>query len=155
MTPAVEAVRRAGIAFTVHEYEHDPAAASYGLEAAAKTGVESARVFKTLVAAAPGGALAVAVLPVDRQLDLKAFARALGAKKMAMADAAEVERVTGYVLGGISPIGQKKSLPTVIDSSARDYPTIFVSGGRRGLEIELAAGDLQALTRADFAAIGK
>jgi Cys-tRNA(Pro)/Cys-tRNA(Cys) deacylase len=135
MTPAVVAAERAGIAFTLHEYEHDPKAASYGLEAAEKTGVDPGRVFKTLVVS-QGGALAVAIVPVAAQLDL----RALG-KRAALAERAAAERATGYVLGGISPLGQRKRLPTLLDESALAFDTIFVSAGRRGLELELAPGE--------------
>jgi Cys-tRNA(Pro)/Cys-tRNA(Cys) deacylase len=142
MTPAVVAAERAGIAFTLHEYEHDPKAASYGLEAAEKTGVDAGRVFKTLVVS-QGGALAVAIVPVAAQLDL----RALG-KRAALAERAAAERATGYVLGGISPLGQRKRLPTLLDESALAFDTIFVSAGRRGLELELAPGDLVRLTDA-------
>lgn len=139
-TPAVVAAEKAGIAFTVHEYAHDPKAASYGLEAAEKLGVDPSRVFKTLVADVDG-TLTVAIVPVEAQLDL----RALG-KRATMADPKLAERTTGYVTGGISPLGQRKRLPTVIDASALDHETVHVSAGRRGLEIELAAGDLVALT---------
>ena len=130
---------RAGIAFTVHEYTHDPEAA-YGLEAAEKLGVDPARVFKTLVADVDG-TLTVAVVPVAAQLDLKALG-----KRATMADPKLAERTTGYVAGGISPIGQRRHLPTVIDESAFGFETIHVSAGRRGLEIELAPADLLALT---------
>ncbi|HEY7794474.1 MAG TPA: Cys-tRNA(Pro) deacylase [Gaiellaceae bacterium] len=147
MTPAVVAAERAGIAFTLHEYEHDPNAESYGLEAAAKTGVEPARVFKTLVVA-QDGALSVAIVPVAAQLDL----RTLG-KRAALADRTAAERATGYVLGGISPLGQRKRLPTLIDESALGHETIFVSAGRRGLELELAPEDLVRLTDARLARI--
>jgi len=147
MTPAVVAAQRAGIPFTLHEYEHDPEASSYGLEAAEKTGVDPARVFKTLVVA-QDGKLSVAIVPVAAQLDL----RALG-KRAALADRAAAERATGYVLGGISPLGQRKRLPTVVDDSALGHETIFVSAGRRGLELELAPGDLVTLTGARVAAV--
>ena len=146
MTPAVVAAERAGIPFTLHEYEHE-AGAAYGLEAAAKTGVDAARVFKTLVVT-QDGALSVAIVPVDAQLDL----RALG-KRAALADRAAAERATGYVLGGISPLGQRKRLPTLLDESALEFETIFVSAGRRGLEIELAPDDLVRLTDARVAAV--
>lgn len=148
MTPAVVAAERAGIAFTLHEYQHE-AGAAYGLEAAAKTGVDPARVFKTLVVA-QDGALSVAVVPVAAQLDL----RALG-KRAALADAAAAERATGYVLGGISPLGQRKRLPTLVDESALLHETIYVSAGRRGLEIELAPADLIALTGARAARVSR
>ena len=146
MTPAVVAAERAGIPFTLHEYEHE-AGAAYGLEAAAKTGVDPARVFKTLVVS-QDGALSVAIVPVAAQLDL----RALG-KRAALADRAAAERATGYVLGGISPLGQRKRLPTLLDESALAFETIFVSAGRRGLEIELAPDDLVRLTDARVAAV--
>ncbi|MEZ7195137.1 Cys-tRNA(Pro) deacylase [Pseudodesulfovibrio karagichevae] len=154
MTPAINAAKKAKINYTVHEYEHDPAAPSFGVEAAEKLGVPPERVFKTLVVDA-GGGLAVAVVPVLLMLDLKAVAKALKAKKAAMADVKVVERTTGYVVGGVSPLGQKKLLPTVIDESALDCGTMFVSGGRRGLDIELAPADLAALTRASFAPIAR
>ena len=146
MTPAVVAAERAGIPFTLHEYEHE-AGAAYGLEAAAKTGVDAARVFKTLVVT-QDGALSVAIVPVDAQLDL----RALG-KRADLADRAAAERATGYVLGGISPLGQRKRLPTLLDESALEFETIFVSAGRRGLEIELAPDDLVRLTDARVTAV--
>jgi len=153
-TPATVALRKAGIEFVAREYKHDPAAASYGLEAATALGVEPARVFKTLLVDT-GAGLAVAVVPVDRQLDLKAVAAALGAKKVAMAQPADAERVTGYVVGGISPVGQKRALPTVLDASASGHPTILVSGGRRGLDLEFAPADLTRLTRATLAPISR
>ncbi len=140
MTPAVVAAQRAGIRFELHEYEHDPAATSYGLEAAEKLGVPAERVFKTLVASIDG-TLTVAVVPVGAQLDL----RSLG-KRAVLADAAAAERATGYVVGGISPLGQRKRLPLLLDASALEHETIHVSAGRRGLEIELAPADLLALT---------
>lgn len=138
----------------VHAYAHDPAAASYGEEAAQSLGVAAARCFKTLVAEVDG-ALTVAVVPVSGTLDLKALAAATGGKKAAMADPAVAERTTGYVLGGISPLGQRKRLPTVIDATAVSYETVYVSAGRRGLEIELAPGDLARLTGATLASIGR
>jgi Cys-tRNA(Pro)/Cys-tRNA(Cys) deacylase len=145
MTPAINAARKAKVAFTVHEYEHDPGCASYGLEAAEKLHVDPARIFKTLVADL-GGELVVAVIPVEAMLGLKLLAKAAGAKKASMADKALVERTTGYVLGGVSPLGQKKRLRTFIDVSARELPTMHVSAGRRGLEIELAPTELAKLT---------
>ena len=154
MTPAIEAVRRAGVAFEVLEYEHRPGTAAYGQEAAELLGLPPEAVFKTLVATADGR-LVVALVPVDRTLDLKALAVAVGAKRAELADAAEAERATGYVVGGISPLGQKKRLTTVVDGSATDHPTIFVSAGRRGLEIELDAADLVSLTGATTAAIAR
>ena len=153
-TPATVALTRAGIAFQARAYEHDPAAASYGLEAAEALAVEPARVFKTLLVQTDAG-LAVGVVPVDRQLDLKAVAAALGAKKATMADPAAAERSTGYVVGGISPIGQKRALPTVLDDSALTHPSVLVSGGRRGLDLELAPADLVAATHATTAPIAR
>jgi Cys-tRNA(Pro)/Cys-tRNA(Cys) deacylase len=144
-TPATRAADAAGIAYTVHEYDHDPRAASFAGEAAEALGLDPRRVFKTLVVSLGGpDELAVAIVPAAGQLDLKAVG-----KRAAMADTARAEKVTGYVAGGISPLGQRKRLPTFLDASAREFPTIYVSAGRRGLEIELAAGDLAALTGAD------
>ncbi len=153
MTPGIVAAKKAGIAHTIHEYSHDPGAESYGLEAAEKLGIDEAQVFKTLVVQLDGGELAVAVLPVSAMLSMKRVAKALGAKKAAMADKAAVERATGYVLGGVSPLGQKKRLRTVIDASAPDHATIYISAGRRGLELELKPGDLKTLLNADLAAV--
>ncbi len=153
MTPAILVARKAGIAHAIHEYSHDPQAASFGEEAADKLGVDRRRVFKTLVVVAGSRSLAVAVVPIARQLDLKLMAKALGQKKVAMAAGADVERSSGYVLGGVSPLGQKKPLPTVVDASAADWETVFVSAGRRGLEIELSANDLCRLTRGLLAPI--
>ncbi len=153
MTPAVALAKRAGIAFRTHQYDHDPQHPSYGEEAAQKLGIDPARVFKTLVISLDGGRLAVTVVPVAMKLDLKAAARALGGKRAAMAPAAEVERATGYVLGGVSPLGQKRRLATLIDESARGFDTVYVSAGRRGLEIELAAEDLARLLDAGYAPI--
>ncbi|HEU4676000.1 MAG TPA: Cys-tRNA(Pro) deacylase [Motilibacteraceae bacterium] len=153
-TPATVALTKAGIAFEVRAYEHDPAAPSYGLEAAEVLGVEPERVFKTLLADVDGR-LVVAVVPVSGQLDLKALAAAVGGKKAAMADPAVAERTTGYVVGGISPVGQRKPLPTVLDASAVAHATILVSGGRRGLDLELAPGDLVAITGASTAPVGR
>ena len=155
MTPAINKAKKSKIAFSVHEYEHDATAESYGMEAALKLGIEPERVFKTLVVSCGGKDLTVAILPVSHQLDLKRLAKTLGVKKVAMADAKLVEKVTGYVLGGVSPLGQKKQLKTVIDSSAEDFDTVFVSAGRRGLEIELSPRDLSSLTRAEFATVIK
>jgi Cys-tRNA(Pro)/Cys-tRNA(Cys) deacylase len=139
-TPAIAVLERAGIAFEVHEYVHDARAASYGLEAVDELGVDAARVFKTLVADV-GGTLTVAIVPVGAQLDLKALGR-----RASMAHPRLAERATGYVTGGISPLGQRKRLPTVLDESALAFETIHVSAGRRGLEVELAPADLLALT---------
>ncbi len=145
---------RAGVDYEVRRYEHDPAADSYGLEAAVALGVEPARVFKTLLVEADG-ALAVGIVPVDTLLDLKAVAAALGAKKAVMAQPADAERVTGYVVGGISPVGQRRRLPTVLDASALDHPTILVSGGRRGLDLELAPHDLLAVVAGSTAQVAR
>lgn len=153
-TPATVALTKAQIAFRTHEYEHDPAAGSYGAEAAELMGVDPARLFKTLVADVDGR-LTVAVVPVSGSLDLKALASAVGGKKAAMADPAAAERSSGYVLGGISPLGQRRQLPTVVDASALGFETVFCSGGRRGLEIELAPADLVKLTGAVTAPIGR
>ncbi len=154
-TPAIAALVRAKVPHTLHPYEHDPSSdLGYGLEAAAAIGVEPARVFKTLCVEADG-ALAVAIVPVDAMLDLKAVASALGAKKAAMADAALAERATGYVVGGISPIGQKRRLRTVVDASALGFESVYVSGGRRGLDIGLAPADLVAVTGASTASIAR
>lgn len=151
MTPGINAAKKAGIQYRIHEYSHDPAAASYGLEAAEKMGVAAERVFKTLVVLLDNRELAVGVVPVSALLNMKRIAKAAGAKKADMAPAADVQRSSGYVLGGVSPLGQKKALRTFIDTSAQGFDTIFVSAGRRGLEIELTATDLARLTRASFA----
>ncbi|MCQ6556082.1 Cys-tRNA(Pro) deacylase [Streptomyces sp. C10-9-1] len=153
-TPATVALTAAGAAFTLHSYEHDPASPSYGEEAAAALGVSPERVFKTLVADVDG-ALTVAVVPVAGQLDLKALAAAVGGKRAAMADPAAAERSTGYVRGGISPLGQRRRLPTVLDASAGAHETICVSAGRRGLEVELAPDSLRSLTSAVLAPIAR
>jgi Cys-tRNA(Pro)/Cys-tRNA(Cys) deacylase len=153
-TLAFDVAAKAGVWHAAHHYEHDPARESYGLEAAEKLGVEPARVFKTLVVATPTG-LAVAVVPVEHQLDLKAMATALKVKSVSLADQAVAERTTGYVAGGISPLGQKKRLPTVVDESATAHETVHVSGGKRGLEIELSPHDLVQLTNATVAAIAR
>ncbi len=147
------ALAKAKAEFTLHPYEHDANAQAYGEEAADALGVPHEQIFKTLVAEVEGG-LAVAVVPVSGKLDLKALAAALGAKKAAMADAAKVERVTGYVVGGISPLGQRKRLPTVVDASALEFGTIYFSAGKRGLQIETAPANLISLTGAVTAAIG-
>jgi Cys-tRNA(Pro)/Cys-tRNA(Cys) deacylase len=156
-TPAVRALERAGVPFSLHEY--DPAstgsgAHGYGAVAVAALGADPAQVFKTLVARVDG-ALTVAVVPVSGQLDLKALASAAGGRKAAMADPADAERATGYVRGGISPLGQRKQLPTVVDDSALEFGTVLVSAGRRGLQVELPPADLVRLTRARTAAIAR
>jgi Cys-tRNA(Pro)/Cys-tRNA(Cys) deacylase len=149
-TPATAAVARAKVEHRIHEYRHDPAAPSYGLEAAEQLGVDPAGVFKTLVAEVDGH-LTGAVVPVAARLDLKALAAAAGGRKAVMAEAADAERATGYVVGGISPLGHRKRLPVFLDESMRDRPTVLVSAGRRGLELELAPGDLATLAGGTFA----
>ena len=153
-TPATVALDRAGVPYRRHPYTHDPAAPSYGLEAAAALGVERARVFKTLLVDS-GSGLGVGIVPVDGQLDLKAVAGALRVKSVTMADPAVAQRVTGYVVGGISPVGQKRALPTVLDETAYGFATVYVSGGRRGFDIELAPEDLARVTGAVRARIGR
>lgn len=153
-TPATVALTRAGIAFRPHEYHHDPRAESYGLEAAAALGLDPAQVLKTLVASVDGR-LTVGIVPVSGQLDLKALARAVGGSKAAMAEVAAAERATGYVAGGISPVGQKRPLPTVLDESALGFDTVYVSGGRRGFDLALAPADLVRATGAAVAAISR
>ncbi|MDH6216363.1 Cys-tRNA(Pro) deacylase [Streptomyces pseudovenezuelae] len=153
-TPATVALTSAGVPHTVHSYDHDPSHPSYGEEAAEAMGVSPERVFKTLVADVDG-TLTVAVVPVAGSLDLKALAAAVGGKRAAMADPTLAERTTGYVRGGISPLGQRKKLPTVLDESAAAHPTICVSAGRRGLEVELSPESLAALTEAVLAPIGR
>jgi Cys-tRNA(Pro)/Cys-tRNA(Cys) deacylase len=145
---------RAGISYEVRTYQHDPAAESFGLEASQALGVPAERVFKTLLVETDKG-LGVGIVPVDCLLDLKAIAAALGAKKATMADPGVAERVTGYVVGGISPVGQKKPLATVLDESATGHDTILVSGGKRGFDIELAPGDLLSVVRGSTAPIAR
>ena len=151
-TPATKALERAKVAFTTHTYEHDPKHESYGLEAAERLNLDPETVFKTLVAEVDGQ-LTVAIVPVEYQLDLKLLAKAAHGKRAQMADVKQAERTTGYVAGGISPLGQKKQLATVIDESALGHAQIHVSGGRRGLELELDPNDLKTPTRATTAAI--
>ena len=153
-TPATVALTKAGIAFTLHEYTHDPRAASYGMEAAEALGVDPARVFKTLLATLDGG-LVVGIVPVSGQLDLKALARALGGSRATMAEVAAAERATGYVAGGISPLGQRRRHPTVLDESATGFDTVYVSAGRRGLDLAIAPADLVSATGAIVAAISR
>ncbi len=153
-TPATVALTTAGISFTAHAYEHDPANTNFGLEAASALGLDPDQVFKTLLADVDG-ALVVGIVPVTGKLDLKALAAAVGGKKAEMADPKVAERRTGYVVGGISPIGQKNAHRTVLDETAELYETIFVSGGRRGFDIELAPGDLVRVTGAIVADIAK
>lgn len=157
MTPAVKVLTAAGIGHRLLEYAHDPSTTRYGLEAADALGLEPSRVFKTLLVALNGDPkrLAVAVVPVTGQLDLKAMAAACGAKKADMADPRVAERATGYVVGGISPLGQKRRWPTVLDETALAFDRVYVSGGRRGLDIEIAGEDLRRLCDARVAALAK
>lgn len=150
MTPAINLAKKNKIKYTIHEYTHDTTVDSYGLEASEKLGVEETRVFKTLVVELDDKTLAVAIIPVSSMLNMKQMAKAMSAKKCAMANKSDVEKSTGYVLGGVSPLGQKKTLKTVLDISAKEFETIFISGGRRGLDIELSPFDLEKLTRASF-----
>lgn len=151
-TPATAALNRAGVTYALHPYAHDAATSSYGEEAAKALGVHPARIFKTLLADL-GGELVVAVVPVAQQLDLKALAGVLGAKRAMMADPAAATRSTGYVLGGISPLGQRSTLRTVVDVSAADFATVYVSAGKRGLQLELAPADLVRATGAVSGAV--
>jgi Cys-tRNA(Pro)/Cys-tRNA(Cys) deacylase len=160
-TPATVALGRARISHRLHEYDAAPATGpdradrpSYGWDAAAALGVDPARMFKTLVASVDG-ALALAIVPVAGELDLKRLAGALGGRRAAMADPAEAERATGYVVGGISPIGGRRRLPTALDESALGFETVYVSAGRRGLQVELAPADLARVTTAIVAPIGR
>ena len=153
MTPGIIAADRAKVFYKVHEYAHDPSNTSYGTEAVEKMGMPEEQVFKTLVISLDGKELAVAVIPVASMLNLKLFAKAVGAKKAVMASSSDVERSTGYVLGGISPLGQKKKLKTIVHLSAREFQTVFVCAGRRGLEIELKPEDLVKLTDGEVAEI--
>lgn len=153
-TPATVALERAGIGFEPRPYDHDPDATSYGEEAAELLGVDPARVFKTLLASLDGR-LVVGVVPVTGRLDLKALARALNGSRAVMAEVAAAERATGYVVGGISPLGQRRPHPTVVDATALDHATILVSGGRRGLDLELAPADLVAITGGIVDRIGR
>lgn len=154
-TPALVALTRANVAHTVHTYAHDAATdVGYGMEAAITLGLAPEQVFKTLLADVDG-TLTVAVVPVTTTLDLKALAAAVGGKRAAMARPADAERATGYVVGGISPLGQKVAHPTVVDETAELYDTVYVSGGRRGLDVGLAPADLIALTKATVADIAR
>ena len=157
MTPAIQQAKKAKIQFTVHEYQHDPRNEAYGVEAAAALGIEPSRVFKTLLVAIDGDnkKLAVGIVPVAGLLNLKQLAKALQAKNVEMADPKLAERVTGYIVGGISPLGQKKRLPTVLDDTALTFASIFVSGGKRGLDIELAPQDLIRLCQGIAAPIAR
>jgi Cys-tRNA(Pro)/Cys-tRNA(Cys) deacylase len=152
-TPATTALSAAGIAFTPRSYPHDPAVTAFGTEAAVALGVDPGRVFKTLLVEADS-VLMVGIVPVIGLLDLRAFAAAVGAKRATMADPGLAERKTGYVVGGISPIGTRTELPTVLDETAELFDTVFVSGGRRGFDIELTPADLRSVTHAKIAAIG-
>ena len=153
MTPAINIAKKAKITFNIHSYVHDPAIQSYGLEASEKMGVAPERVFKTLVVMIDAKQMVVAVIPVSFMLSMKQIAKAAGGKKAEMANGADVERSTGYILGGVSPLGQKKRLQTFIDSSAKNFLTIFVSAGRRGLEIELSPEDLAKLTNGEIVSL--
>lgn len=153
MTPCIDSVRKTKIHFNIHEYSHDPSISSYGNEASEKLGVAKEKVFKTLVISLANEQMVVGVVPVAARISMKLIAKAAGAKKAQMADPSDVERVTGYVLGGVSPLGQKKRLKTFIDSSAERNQTIFVSAGRRGLEIELCPDDLKTLVQGEYAEI--
>ncbi len=157
MTPAILAAKRAKVHYWVHEYQHSPNAGAFGEEAAKMLGVDPKRVFKTLLISLHGkkDMFGVGILPVVKQLDLKAFATLFNSKKATMAEAKEAERITGYVVGGISPLGQKKTSQTVIDISALEYETIYVSAGRRGLEIQLDPIDLKRLCKARVASISR
>ena len=153
-TPATQVLSVAGVPHVLRTYRHDPRSESYGLEAALELGVAPDRVFKTLLADVDG-ALVVGIVPVDTQLDLKLLAAAVGGKRASMAEVARAERATGYVAGGISPLGQRTAAPTVLDESALAHATVLVSGGRRGLDVELEAGDLVELTNARVAPIAR
>ena len=148
MTPATKLLDKAGVSYQLHRYTHDPQAESYGTEAADKLGLAHGRVYKTLLATTENGELLVAVVPVTDKLNHTALATAAKVKKTAMADPGAAQRSTGYLVGGISPLGQKKRLRTFIDASATNWPTVYISGGRRGLEIELSADDLRQHTSA-------
>lgn len=153
-TPATVALTRAGVAFRLEAYQHDPRAESYGMEAAEALGIDPAQVFKTLVATVDGQ-LTVGIVPVQALLDLKALARSLGGSKAAMADVGDAERATGYVAGGISPFGQKRRHPTVLDASALDHEEIYVSAGKRGLDVAVAPADLVSVTGATTSEISR
>ncbi|MFT6916015.1 MAG: Cys-tRNA(Pro)/Cys-tRNA(Cys) deacylase [Motiliproteus sp.] len=157
MTPAIDCLKRAKIVYQLHQYQPDPGASSYGTEAAEALGIAETQVFKTLVVSLAGDPkrLAIGLVPVSGSLDLKAMGTLLGTKKVVMADPLDVQRATGYLLGGISPLGQKKRLPLILDQSAQPLATLFISGGKRGLEIELSPADLLRLTAGRYGDIGR
>lgn len=155
MTPAINSLKKAGIPYTLHSYDHDPTSRAYGQEAAEKLKVSFDRLFKTLVVSGEDGTFMTALVPVSKQLDLKKWVKSLGSKKAKMAEKQDVERLTGYVLGGVSPLGQKKKLAVIMDISAQNFDTIFVSAGRRGLQIEISPKDLARLTQAVFLDISR
>lgn len=153
MTPAVDVLQKARVDYALHPYEHDPSSRSYGLEAAEKLGVPPARVYKTLLVRCQPNGLAIAVVPVSCQLDFKRFAAVCGVKKVAMAESADVTRATGYIPGGVSPLGQKRRLPMVIDQSVHEHEQVYISAGKRGLDVSLRPEDLIRLTNAEVGAI--
>ena len=155
MTPAVNSLKKAKVRYTLHSYDHDPKSGAYGEEAAQKLNVSFDRLFKTLVVSGEDGTFMTALVPVSKQLDLKKWVKSTGSKKAKMAEKQDVERVTGYVLGGVSPLGQKKKLVTAMDISAQNFDTIFISAGRRGLQIEISPKDLARLTQAVFLDISR
>lgn len=150
MTPCTKLLKKTKTTYTLHQYEHNSSCNSYGEEAAQKLGITYEKIFKTLVVVSDKNEFIVGIVPVSTKLSMKSVAKAVGAKKVAMADAHDVEKTTGYILGGVSPLGQKKQLKTLIDTSAKEFESIFVSAGKRGLEVELSAKDLQSLLNAKF-----
>lgn len=153
MTPAIKLLDKLKVPYKLHQYHHDESVSSFGLEAVEKLAIEANRVFKTLVVETENKQLAVGIVPVDQQLSLKLFAKSIPCKKLTMAEPKKVQASTGYILGGVSPLAQKKRLTTVIDDSAQNFETIFISGGKRGLEIELALKDLTQILNAKVTAI--